>query len=612
MKATLISKHPRIIHRNPFDPKWVFKKLGYQTMDYRKHKSFANCSKAQKEYKTVLTTFLHKTNKKTLANIHDRELRTTRRDRHIRSHDKGTVQNLINYLMFTKHFEDERNCNINGIIKSRNGLDITCLIDITCSRKGRHILDYHRHNSANTIAQDGWLQEGLSPEQWATVLQRVSQSHPEDRTRCCCWGQQTWKLRPRHSLWTNVPACYQTHLDTALCETASGHLQGRTPWVGHITCRRPPNHKVKAAALIAAATLCQQVQPHEEVFVQAPFRYWKAAIRSPHSLIFSRLNNPNSLSLSAQERCSSPLIIFVALLWTHSNRPMSFLCWGPQSGMQYSVGWGLMRAGYRGRITSLDLLVTLLLMQPRIWLAFWAASAHCWLMLSFSSTNTPKSFSSGRAALNPFSAQPVFVLGIAPTHVQDLALGPVELHEVRTGPPLKPVRVPLEGIPSLWHVNSTTQLGDIGKLAEGALNPTVHVADKDVKQRWFQYRPLRNATCPWFPLGHRAVDRNSLSVTMQPISYPPSSPSIKSMSLQFRDKDVVQDSVKCFAQIQGILSPPPSKNGIKAIKMVMFSMNGAPSPTFKLCRLFSMLEETNTPSSQNGSFHYQIESADKF
>ncbi|KAK4827484.1 hypothetical protein QYF61_018784 [Mycteria americana] len=64
--------------------------------------------------------------------------------------------------------------------------------------------------------------------------------------------------------------------------------------------------------------------------VPAPFRYWKAARRCPQSLLFSRLNNPNSLSLSSQERCSSPRIIFVALLWTHSNSSMSFLCWGPQ------------------------------------------------------------------------------------------------------------------------------------------------------------------------------------------------------------------------------------------------------------------------------------------
>ncbi|KAK4827794.1 hypothetical protein QYF61_021747 [Mycteria americana] len=87
-----------------------------------------------------------------------------------------------------------------------------------------------------------------------------------------------------------------------------------------------------------------------------------------------------------------------------------------------------------------------------------------------------------RSALNPFSTQAVFVFGIAPTHVQDLALGLVELHEACTGPSLKPVKVPLDGIPSLQSIDCTTQLGVVSKLAEGALNPTVHVTDKDVKQ----------------------------------------------------------------------------------------------------------------------------------
>ena len=32
----------------------------------------------------------------------------------------------------------------------------------------------------------------------------------------------------------------------------------------------------------------------------------------------------------------------------------------------------------------------------------------------------------GRAALNPFIPSPVLILGVAPTHVQDLALGLVE------------------------------------------------------------------------------------------------------------------------------------------------------------------------------------------
>ena len=87
-----------------------------------------------------------------------------------------------------------------------------------------------------------------------------------------------------------------------------------------------------------------------------------------------------------------------------------------------------------------------------------------------------------RAALNPFSTRPVFVHGIAPAHVKDL----VELHEVCMSLPLKPVKVPLVGIPSFQHVDHTTQLGITSKLPEGALNPTVHVAI-DVKHHWSEY-----------------------------------------------------------------------------------------------------------------------------
>jgi len=61
-------------------------------------------------------------------------------------------------------------------------------------------------------------------------------------------------------------------------------------------------------------------------FLLAPFGYWKAGRRSLWSLLFSRLNSPNSLSLSSWERCSSPQIVFVALLWTCSNRSMALLC----------------------------------------------------------------------------------------------------------------------------------------------------------------------------------------------------------------------------------------------------------------------------------------------
>jgi len=80
-----------------------------------------------------------------------------------------------------------------------------------------------------------------------------------------------------------------------------------------------------------------------------------------------------------------------------------------------------------------------------------------------------------------YQYQPVLILGIAPTQVQDPALGLVEPHEVYLSPLLKPVQVPLDGIPSLQHINCATQLGVIHKLVEGALNPAVNIIDEDMK-----------------------------------------------------------------------------------------------------------------------------------
>jgi len=84
---------------------------------------------------------------------------------------------------------------------------------------------------------------------------------------------------------------------------------------------------------------------------------------------------------------------------------------------------GLTRAEQRGRIPSLALLATLLGIQPRIRLTFWAVTTlpgHDELLIN----QHPQVFLL-RAALNPFSAQPVFALGIALTYVQDLELGQI-------------------------------------------------------------------------------------------------------------------------------------------------------------------------------------------
>lgn len=85
-------------------------------------------------------------------------------------------------------------------------------------------------------------------------------------------------------------------------------------------------------------------------------------------------------------------------------------------------------------------------------------------------------------------------------------------------------------------------------ILESALDPTIHVTDKDVEQLQSQHRSLRNATCHWSPLGHGTTDHSSSSVTIQPVPHPRIH-QIK-LSLQFRDKDIMRDRVRCFAQIQ--------------------------------------------------------------
>ena len=63
--------------------------------------------------------------------------------------------------------------------------------------------------------------------------------------------------------------------------------------------------------------------------------------------------------------------------------------------------------------------------------------------------------------------------------VQDLTFGFAQFNKVLLGPLFKPIQVSLDGIASLGHDDCTTQLG---KLAEGAADPTVNVTDEDIKE----------------------------------------------------------------------------------------------------------------------------------
>jgi len=73
-------------------------------------------------------------------------------------------------------------------------------------------------------------------------------------------------------------------------------------------------------------------------FLVSPFRYQNAALRSPQSLLFPRLNSLNSLSLSSQQRGSSPRIIFVASSGPTPTAPGLSCAQGSRAG-HGTPGW---------------------------------------------------------------------------------------------------------------------------------------------------------------------------------------------------------------------------------------------------------------------------------
>lgn len=105
-----------------------------------------------------------------------------------------------------------------------------------------------------------------------------------------------------------------------------------------------------------------------------------------------------------------------------------------------------------------------------------------------------------------------------------------------------------DDIPSIQWVHCLTQLGATSKLAEAALDSTVPVTNRDVKQHQAQYWPQKSIAHHWSPFGHLAIDHNTPTAAIH--SLPTDGPSVKAMSLPFRHEDVVQDSDKRFAQVQ--------------------------------------------------------------
>ena len=105
----------------------------------------------------------------------------------------------------------------------------------------------------------------------------------------------------------------------------------------------------------------------------------------------------------------------------------------------------LTSAEYRGMITFLLMLATLFLIQARMPLAFLSTWARCWLMFSWLSTSTPKSFSAGN-----FPATPPQACSVAGPKAFGL-VEPPTVHYTYS-PSIQPFQIPLKSLPTLKYM----------------------------------------------------------------------------------------------------------------------------------------------------------------
>ena len=105
--------------------------------------------------------------------------------------------------------------------------------------------------------------------------------------------------------------------------------------------------------------------------------------------------------------------------------------------------------------------------------------------------------------------------------------------------------------PSLQCIHCTAQLGVVCNHAERALDAVTYVLDKGVEEHRCQGGALGDTTRDRPPPTRRTVDHNPLAAISQPLCNPSNGPPFKRTPLQFREKDVVRDHVKGFAEGQG-------------------------------------------------------------
>lgn len=104
-------------------------------------------------------------------------------------------------------------------------------------------------------------------------------------------------------------------------------------------------------------------------------------------------------------------------------------------------------------------------MHPEIPLAFLASRAHSWLMANLLPTRTPKALLH-RALLQQVMSQPVLILVVIPSQVQDSILAFVKPYLISCCPSLQPVQVLLNGSTTFWCVGHSLQFCIVSVLAE--------------------------------------------------------------------------------------------------------------------------------------------------
>jgi len=134
------------------------------------------------------------------------------------------------------------------------------------------------------------------------------------------------------------------------------------------------------------------------------------------------------------------------------------------------------------------------------------------------------------AALQSLLPKPVALHGVVVSQEQDPGFGLVKPHTVGLGPWIQSVQIPLQSLPTLEQIDTPPQLGVICKLTEGALNPLIHIIDKDIKQDRTQNWALGNTTCDQPPAGFNSIHHHSLHSAIQPVLYPAKSTPTQTMS----------------------------------------------------------------------------------